>query len=747
MLSLIGAANMAAINTTATFHSAYSLCGEGLSIAQGKLRLYSGGVVPAGGYEAVPEYTGVTVPATFDIGSPEECAHVVEVTDECTGLFIWADKYSATASSQETNWECRCVAVELEHLAGHVYHADWDMYVVDSKGSDVEPCASLASPPPSAPPGPHVPSPYPPPPPGPPLSPLVYSPSPPMHDCGQINTAYCDVITAVYACPGDPAGSGGHAVDDGSLSFYCCCGEGKDSWSPPPGAATPPPPPPPPPLGPPPPSSPPPGPPPPDCSAIPLLGQYCAYMTAQYACPYDPIGSGGHAVDDGSLSFYCCCGEGKDSWSPPPLPPAPPGGWSPSSPPPPPPRPPPSPQPPGGYSPPPQPPSPIYTTTTGSTNITDGEVFDDPHVKTLSGKRYFMHGVGVFDYASSGSVKTQVYMCPFAPCTNEMMQNGECVTYVQAVAIKTQNHLVVMRNNRINVDGQDRKYEELVELQEMTIRQTGSGRAVDVRPRVDHDILAGCHRPEVAEKEPSPSAGKVWDNCTTVEWSVVTPAMKIDIGVIGPFESGWLKERASDRTFNIEISDVKREATMQGLINGDRNNYFVPAPPQYEYYTGTLKPVHPDATEVTGPTVPAEEVIFPRELMMLMDGQCGKAQQIRLRVKKPAGRKPETRKLAKQLRTLKEKPVPQRKSKAQQTQPKPSSATQKDKPPEKRFDGDGWYTRDEFVAYYGGSTAQWRAAPREQPAIDASQPVTEPASQKEHQKLQREQRALLAPIQ
>merc|ERR1719267_300554 len=118
------------------------------------------------------------------------------------------------------------------------------------------------------------------------------------------------------------------------------------------------------------------------------------------------MGPGGHAIDDGSLSFYCCCGEGKDSWSPPP----------------------------------PPPPSPIYTTTTGSTNTSDGEVFDDPHVKTLSGKRYFMHGVGVFDYASSGSVKTQVYMCPFAPCTNEMMRNGECVTYVQAVAIKTQNH-------------------------------------------------------------------------------------------------------------------------------------------------------------------------------------------------------------------------------------------------------------------------------------------------------------------
>ena len=42
------------------------------------------------------------------------------------------------------------------------------------------------------------------------------------------------------------------------------------------------------------------------------------------------------------------------------------------------------------------PPVPPPVTTDGS-----AEVYDDPHVKTLSGKRYFMHGVGAFPYATT----------------------------------------------------------------------------------------------------------------------------------------------------------------------------------------------------------------------------------------------------------------------------------------------------------------------------------------------------------
>ena len=116
-----------------------------------------------------------------------------------------------------------------------------------------------------------------------------------------------------------------------------------------------------------------------------------------------------------------------------------------------------------------------------------GQLWDDPHVMTLSGNQFFMHGVGVFDYASiPGVIKTQVhmhmrpnaqvclpplhpiqpplqvYMCPFAPCTSEMMASGECLTFVQAVAIQIQPgqpgaHTLVFKNNALRIDGNDRK--------------------------------------------------------------------------------------------------------------------------------------------------------------------------------------------------------------------------------------------------------------------------------------------------
>ena len=42
-----------------------------------------------------------------------------------------------------------------------------------------------------------------------------------------------------------------------------------------------------------------------------------------------------------------------------------------------------------------------------------GQLWDDPHVMTLSGNQFFMHGVGVFDYASiPGVIKTQAHMLP-----------------------------------------------------------------------------------------------------------------------------------------------------------------------------------------------------------------------------------------------------------------------------------------------------------------------------------------------
>ena len=110
----------------------------------------------------------------------------------------------------------------------------------------------------------------------------------------------------------------------------------------------------------------------------------------------------------------------------------------------------------------------------------DAQIFDDPHVRTLSGNQYFMHGVGVFDYATiPGVIKTQVYMCPFAPCTKKMMDSGDCLTFINAVAIKMENvhpaqqHTVVLRNSSLRVDSVDRKGDVNVTLGGMVITASG----------------------------------------------------------------------------------------------------------------------------------------------------------------------------------------------------------------------------------------------------------------------------------
>ena len=43
--------------------------------------------------------------------------------------------------------------------------------------------------------------------------------------------------------------------------------------------------------------------------------------------------------------------------------------------------------------------------------------------------------------------------------------------------------------------------------------------------------------------------GGVWAECTNNEWTLSTKQMTIDVGVIGPFEKGYLREAVSDRTF------------------------------------------------------------------------------------------------------------------------------------------------------------------------------------------------------
>ena len=55
-------------------------------------------------------------------------------------------------------------------------------------------------------------------------------------------------------------------------------------------------------------------------------------------------------------------------------------------------------------------------------------------------------------------------MCPFAPCTAEMMATGDCLTFITAVAIRLEGgrhptHTIVLRNSSLRVDGADRKQE------------------------------------------------------------------------------------------------------------------------------------------------------------------------------------------------------------------------------------------------------------------------------------------------
>ena len=193
-----------------------------------------------------------------------------------------------------------------------------------------------------------------------------------------------------------------------------------------------------------------------------------------------------------------------------------------------------------------------------------------------------MHGVGVFDYATiPGVLKTQVYMCPFAPCTVDMMETGQCLTFIQAVAIQVRPghpnaHTMIWKNNALRIDGVDRKAESNITFgTELAVAATGSVSATAELPRIDHDTLADCHVLDPTAPMAIRMADRVWQNCTTNEWTVTTPGLIIDVGVIGPFEEGYLREEVSDRTFNLDISRVKNKSAVQGIINGDINGLFV----------------------------------------------------------------------------------------------------------------------------------------------------------------------------
>ena len=75
-------------------------------------------------------------------------------------------------------------------------------------------------------------------------------------------------------------------------------------------------------------------------------------------------------------------------------------------------------------------------------------------------------------------------MCPFAPCTAEMMEMGECLTFITAVAVRLENagpgapaHTLILRNSSMSVDFVDRKGEANVTLApHSAIEASGVGR-------------------------------------------------------------------------------------------------------------------------------------------------------------------------------------------------------------------------------------------------------------------------------
>jgi hypothetical protein len=253
-----------------------------------------------------------------------------------------------------------------------------------------------------------------------------------------------------------------------------------------------------------------------------------------------------------------------------------------------------------------------------------GDTYDDTHVTTLAGSRMFMHGVGVFEYASVGELfRSQVYMCPVANCTAAMVKMGDCVTFISAVAVKTPNHTVVFHSNAVTIDGKDRKIDDEHRVASPSLSITTVGSVDSWRPRIDHDKLAKCND----------TPGQ---NCSTVGWVLDTPDLTLNVNVMGPFERGWLREEGGgNRTFDVDLAAVRTNGKeVRGIINGDKNGFFKAAG---DVSANALQPEL--WAEAAANNVVAGSEIFPIELKAHMDSRCGPPQELqatkRLREKLP----------------------------------------------------------------------------------------------------------------
>jgi len=243
-----------------------------------------------------------------------------------------------------------------------------------------------------------------------------------------------------------------------------------------------------------------------------------------------------------------------------------------------------------------------------------GQTYDDTHVTTLAGSRLFMHGVGVFEYASVGEIfRSQVYLCPVANCTDEMVQKGDCVTFISAVAVQTSNHTIIFRGGEVNINGVNRIVDKDHKISPQGFTITPVGNTSSWRPRIDHDKMASCG-----------NKGSRVRNCSQGGYILETPDLTLNVAVVGPFEKGWLKEEVSNRTFNVDLAAVRSNgAEVRGIINGDKNGFFQ-LPGQ------NANALQPEPwSEVQGHNVVAGAEIFPLAMKVQMDAQCGASMPVR----------------------------------------------------------------------------------------------------------------------
>ena len=252
-----------------------------------------------------------------------------------------------------------------------------------------------------------------------------------------------------------------------------------------------------------------------------------------------------------------------------------------------------------------------------------GDTYDDTHVTTLAGSRVFMHGVGVFEYASVGELfKSQVYICPVANCTAAMVTKGDCVTFISAVAVKMPNRTVIFHSNTVTIDGKERKVDDAHRVASPDLSITTMGSTGTWRPRIDHDKLARCN-----DKVSS------MQNCSAVGWVLETPDLTLNVAAVGPFEKGWLREEAGNRTFNIDLAAVRTNGKeVRGIINGDKNGFFKAAGNAPGASANALQPEL--WSEATASSVAAGSELFPLELKAHMDAKCGVPQVLQV-TKKP----------------------------------------------------------------------------------------------------------------